>query len=397
MKLTINQMSVLIWVFSLLVAVVALLDISNMFTVIMALITSLIALMLNTKLKALTPPVLPEEVNESSRASIDDNKLAPVFNSIEKFLSHETQILDTEHKRTASIIRDAVTGISSSFKELQQLTMEQQELIGHVIEINHSEDDGQSQLEAFVSMSDEILEEFVTTIINTSKQSLETMSYTDEMVKRFDGVIALLAQVENLASQTNLLALNAAIEAARAGDAGRGFAVVANEVRALSVSSTDLNDDIRKEINQAKETIDILRKSVEKMASADLTHTLEAKEQVSIMIRNVQENGEKSNQAIKELSMLSPRLNESVALGVRTLQFEDFTYQTLDALTTNIINMNDFCNVIEKVGSEANTSMLSALDEITMSCNDIVERSKDDYAHKSVSQVSMDEGDVELF
>lgn len=409
MKVTLNQMSALIGVFSLLVAIAALLEMNSAFIIAVSLITSFIALVLNTQLKRSKVGVASNDTENSMVRNIEQievsevtyNQEGPVvsaFNSIEKFISHETEVLDAEHKRTASIIRDAVIGISSSFKELQQLTMEQQELINNVIEINRGDDNnGKSQLESFVSMSDEILEDFVTTIINTSKQSLETMSYTDEMVKRFDGVITLLAQVENLASQTNLLALNAAIEAARAGDAGRGFAVVANEVRALSVNSTELNDDIRREINQAKETIDVLRKSVEQMASADLTHTLEAKEQVSVMIRHVKENGEQSSVAIEQLSLLSPKVNESVAVGVRALQFEDFTYQTLDALTTNIENMNYFCNLIEKVDSASSTSLLTSLEEISMSCNDIVERSKDDYAHKSVSQVSMDEGDVELF
>ena len=98
------------------------------------------------------------------------------------------------------------------------------------------------------------------------------------MIAQFDSIFSLLGQVENLANQTNLLALNAAIEAARAGEAGRGFAVVANEVRELSINSTELNEDIRNKISGAQGIISQLRTSVESMASADMTPTLKAKE-----------------------------------------------------------------------------------------------------------------------
>ena len=68
-------------------------------------------------------------------------------------------------------------------------------------------------------------------------------------------------EISSIARQTNLLALNAAIEAARAGDAGKGFAVVAQEVRALSLQTSQATAAIL-------ETLDVLRSGITQLNKA---------------------------------------------------------------------------------------------------------------------------------
>jgi methyl-accepting chemotaxis protein len=257
-------------------------------------------------------------------------------------------------------------------------------------------DDKNTTLSSFVHDSSKTLDDFVSVIITTSKQSLESMAYTDEMVKQLEGIFNLLSQVENIASQTNLLALNAAIEAARAGDAGRGFSVVANEVRSLSVNSTELNNDIRNEISLAQSIIDNLRKSVEIMASADMTSTLEAKDKVTLMVEHVSNVNKETNLVVDGLAALAPQIADTVATGVRSLQFEDLTFQALASLNDNLVAIESLSEQLALFDNKRGDCAEQLLN-IQQNCQAMVEDTIHADSKRTVSQSSMDEGEIDLF
>ena len=357
-------------------------------------------LVITLLIKLLLPLLIDEPTDDISNHLNDERhrQLRLMFEQLETTLSIQIQTIETELNRNKALVREAVAGISHSFTYLQSLTEQQKETINMVIDHNQNlGDEDKTSLEAFVIDSAKILDDFVGVIVNTSKQSLETMAYTDEMVSQFDGIFKLLEQVESLASQTNLLALNAAIEAARAGDAGRGFAVVANEVRSLSVSSTELNQDIRIEIGKAKEIIASLRTAVEVMASADMTSTLEAKDKVSVMMEHVSEVNKYSNNAVNKLAEMSPQITETVSLGVRSLQFEDLTYQSLDSLQVNLVMLSRIKDQIANCRESTVQNIDACMNELVNSCSEINVEASSANKNRSVAQSSMEEGDVELF
>lgn len=65
----------------------------------------------------------------------------------------------------------------------------------------------------------------------------------------------VLSFIENIAKQTNLLGLNAAIESSRAGEFGKGFSVVANEIRKLSVSSSQSIKEINGVLKNIQDSV----------------------------------------------------------------------------------------------------------------------------------------------
>ncbi|MBL4764147.1 MAG: chemotaxis protein [Colwellia sp.] len=337
--------------------------------------------------------------NNKKMSDVDDVLIHEVIFELQQFLHQEIDIIEKELNRTKSLVEEAVTGISESFKYLQGLSGEQQNMILSLIKNSSSfdENDENPTLESFVSHANATLEGFVKVIINTSKQSLQTLCYTDEMVTQFDRIFNLLAQVEGLATQTNLLALNAAIEAARAGEAGRGFAVVANEVRALSVGSTELNQDIRNEISNAKEIIAKLRGSVEQMASADMISTLEAKDKMSEMMAHVENVNKHTFASVEELAILAPKINDAVALGVRSLQFEDLTRQSLQSLSENVQSIQAISDVLISFERKDQTLVHQQLIVLKDKCQEIYHQTKQAEKARSVKQISMTEGEIDLF
>ena len=353
--------------------------------------------------------VLASQINKDKQLSnsaeyggampvVDDELIHSVIFELQQFIHQEINIIEKELQRTKMLVADAVTGISQSFKDLDNLSDDQQQMIQLLIAHSGNMEDGQGgSLENFVTDSNKTLDDFVGVIINTSKQSLETMTYTDDMVAQFDSIFKLLSQVEGLASQTNLLALNAAIEAARAGEAGRGFAVVANEVRSLSVGSTTLNEDIRAEINNAKSIIAKLRESVKTMASADMTSTLEAKDKMTVMMSHVEDVNNQTTRSVEELAIIAPKITEAVNIGVRSLQFEDLTRQSLESLQMNVTSLHEISDALATFDKNQGVEVHQQLMKLKERCQQVYQETQQAEDSRSVKQLNMDEGAIDLF
>ncbi|HWR38340.1 MAG TPA: methyl-accepting chemotaxis protein [Patescibacteria group bacterium] len=97
--------------------------------------------------------------------------------------------------------------------------------------------------------------------------------------------------IQQIASQTNLLGLNAAIEAARAGEHGRGFSVVAEEVRKLSVQSSQSVEDINAMLLQLKKSMETMINNAQQTAGITVEQS-QSTQSITGMVSELQKVGE---------------------------------------------------------------------------------------------------------
>ncbi len=315
-------------------------------------------------------------------------------------VDREIRSITEEIERVRTLVSEAVLQLTGSFESLGVETRNNEEMVREIIERHGGAGDNaeeKSDKRGFMNEAGELLERFIQTLVEISKQSVQTVHNIDDMVDQMDGIFSLLANVKGIADQTNLLALNAAIEAARAGESGRGFAVVADEVRQLSHRSTDMNEAIRERITAAKEAIATVRTTVGEMAARDMNTSLQIKQRVDGAFEEVDLFDQYLSARINDLSSVSERIDAAVGGAVRSLQFEDIVVQSLgiaDRHVSRLVSlssiMEDFCqDTSTQADSEQSMQQLRGrLHELSNSWES---------GAKVVSQVSLQEGAVELF
>lgn len=219
----------------------------------------------------------------------------------------------------------------SCFAELARLSREERELMVHLIDRVSAGKDREAANVSMIGFANEVFEVFdnyARLLGDVSHKSVKAVSNIQDMVKHLDGMFVLINDIRGIADQTNLLALNAAIEAARAGEAGRGFAVVADEVRKLSKSSNDLNDEIRLRAQKAKETVTSVEQVVGDIASLDLGVTVSARHRLDSILNALKSGRQEVLDDMAESAEISDRILREVEQAAASLPAAD-QYQTL--------------------------------------------------------------------
>ena len=324
-----------------------------------------------------------------------------VLKELREIVGDEIQGTRYEVDRVRGLVGEAVKELQSAFAQLNQHSGLQANVVKQMV--SQSKDSGGADMQQFAHRASRLMEQLVGALAEVSGQSTTTVSHIDEMAGHLDGIFELLEDVKSIADQTNLLALNAAIEAARAGEAGRGFAVVADEVRHLSERSANFNEQIRRLAHDSKEAVAKVRDTVSQMASKDMSRSVEAKDEVSGMMAQVEELNAAMNEGIRTVSSCGEGINQSVGAAVRSLQFEDIATQALGAANTHLERMEQINRealklqeLLHRADVAQGGAWFEALEEFSQRLHQLRQSWKAPF-HKPVSQTDMDEGAVELF
>lgn len=313
---------------------------------------------------------------------------------------NEAQSVHVELERVRTLVHDACAQLQKSFNAMNAQSQAQASVVARIVQRGGADD---VDVRRFAQLAGNLMEGLVDTLSSVSQQSSNSVRHIDAMVQHLDAIFELLGDVKSIADQTNLLALNAAIEAARAGEAGRGFAVVAEEVRNLSQRSNNFNEQIRKLVGSSKDAVAKVRDTVGGMATKDMGASVKAKDEVSTLLRQVEQLNTNMEAGLKEVSTTSREIGLSVAEAVRCLQFEDISTQALSAAAQNVQRLNamtEQCETLHRLVSEPPSDDIEPKRPALENWRRQTETQVIGWQapmHKPVLQGSMSAGSVDLF
>jgi len=318
-------------------------------------------------------------------------------------LQEEIQSANVDLARSRQLVGEAVLGLQRSFSGLSDQAQKQLGMVLSVIERSNAEKTGSGGMSfrQFATETNEVLGFFVSQIVGVSRDSMQMVHCVDDLSKKMEEIVSLLADVRTIADQTNLLALNAAIEAARAGEAGRGFAVVADEVRKLSQTSTRFSEQIRVVVSDAGKNIEQAQAAIATIASKDMNFAIQSKEHVDKMLVDMGDLNSSVAKSLSDISDSAGEIGDQVNSAVRALQFEDIVRQLVEhtdaRLGQLVVLSRTFNDTVSRAASMDPKRAIEAVDAGRKSLQEWKQSSKERERKKPVQQQSLSGGDVELF
>jgi methyl-accepting chemotaxis protein len=346
-------------------------------------------------------------VTEVNRFALLMTEINNLTGEIRGEVRHELDGISQGMGQAAGIVGDAATKIGHSFKSLDQQVREQLSLVSSLIQdlTGNSGNTGLRHfgMQQFTQETTAVLATFVTFMNKSSRQSTEVSQKIDEISEQMKFIFGMLAKIDAIAQQTNLLALNAAIEAARAGEAGLGFAVVAQEVRALSINSRSLSEEIGNQVTRIRKTVTDARNIVNEVAAEDTSAALNASKHVEVMMKDLNDVNSQIETSLGNISTTTGQIHKDIILAIRALQFEDIVRQLLeynnDRLETVYGLFETFLSSLNDLHQLSGKAPEVFASQLSIFRQEWIERigSLNAEGHKPVLQETMAAGEIELF
>ncbi len=313
----------------------------------------------------------------------------------------EVQAMAAAADQARSIVGDAVARLQENFLRLSETVEGQQRELGGLLSAVEAGTGGaRPGVQALVEETAGALRHFAGLLDAAGERSREAVGKIDAMSDQLGAVFQLLARVDHIAEQTALLSINASLEAARAGQAGRGFAVVAAEVRALSRSVKQFNEQIGAQVDRARGTVGEVRGLVSGMSSHEAKLAVDSKGRVEAMLAQVQDFDGHMAAALARLRASTAQVKESVGEAVVALQFGDIASQILGTAAARgerlIAGWSRWTSALAEAPSTALRSVAAFAARLT-GLHGAHGLLLEEEAAQKVEQHSMERGSVELF
>lgn len=320
-----------------------------------------------------------------------DNEITQIIKSFNKVIAILQDII-ISIKDTSLDANDITTTVTSNIEKsnalLVSISSVMTELSAGMEEVSSSSEEMDVQAKKLFDSTDEMAANAKTThktvkdlsirTVETSKklsvsklEVINKVGFIEENIRSsieksrsVENIKDMTKSITNMAQQTNLLALNASIEAARAGDAGNGFGVVADEIRALSIDTQAIANDIQGLSAILTEAVEKLVESVGEMIAFINNRVL----------LDYQDFTEISNGLSDELEDMDKELEQYVGMAEALKDFSEYMSMAfkdisiaIDDNSKGIINATDqIVNLSENMeevnhGSQISQELIEAL------------------------------------
>ncbi len=267
---------------------------------------------------------LTTKIDVKSEADALGNSLSSFVQNLNEMIATitlATEQVGTGSSQVASGAQALATGSTEQASSVEELSVS-------ITKIAEQAADNSAN----VKVATEYVEQAVSGV-NAGNQHMKQLTESMEKIGSASTQIANITKViEDIAFQTNILALNAAIEAARAGNAGKGFAVVADEVRNLAGKSAEA----------AKQTADLIRRSVDTVAEGN-----QISSQTAQILQNVEEKAKLVNESIVKIHQASSE--QAVAIE----QIKQGLTQVSSVVQTNAATAEENSATSEEMSAQA--------------------------------------------
>lgn len=238
--------------------------------------------------------------------------------------------VETARSQTEEAVVALTTSFADLVRRLEAAVAASRQIAGHT---------GEGGALDALAVSEQELRGLVSALHEAQASRDATLAEIRNLPRYTEELKQMAAEVAAIASQTNLLALNAAIEAARAGEAGRGFAVVADEVRKLSMLSSDTGKKMAEKVGIITEAIHGASRVSEASAERDAEAIARSEQTIQGVLTRFGELTARLAGSSEMLQGEADGIRNEIGALIVNLQFQDRTSQILSHVRDSLLRL----------------------------------------------------------